>query len=42
VLLSGHHANIDAWRKEERIKKTKERRPDMWQAYLDKGDDKNG
>jgi tRNA (guanine37-N1)-methyltransferase len=42
VLLSGHHANIDAWRKEERSKKTKERRPDMWQAYLDKGDDKNG
>jgi tRNA (guanine37-N1)-methyltransferase len=42
VLLSGHHANIDAWRIEERIKKTKERRPDMWKAYLDKGDDKNG
>ena len=42
VLLSGHHANIDAWRIEERIKKTKERRPDMWKAYSDKGDDKNG
>jgi len=42
ILLSGHHANIDAWRKEERIKKTKERRPDMWKAYSDKGEDKNG
>ena len=42
VLLSGHHANIDKWRKEERMKKTKERRPDMWKAYRDKGDDKNG
>lgn len=42
VLLSGHHANIDKWRKEERIHKTKERRPDMWKAYTDKGDDQNG
>ena len=29
VLLSGHHANIDKWRKEEQIKRTKERRPDL-------------
>ena len=29
VLLSGHHANIDAWRHEEQIKRTKERRPDL-------------
>ncbi len=29
VLLSGDHAKIDAWRKEEAIKKTKERRPDL-------------
>ncbi len=42
VLLSGHHANIEAWRKEERIRKTKERRPDMWNAYQDKGDVENG
>ncbi|MCK4813668.1 MAG: tRNA (guanosine(37)-N1)-methyltransferase TrmD [Candidatus Marinimicrobia bacterium] len=42
VLMSGHHANIDTWREEERIRKTKERRPDMWKAYQDKGDDKNG
>ncbi|MBW6458508.1 MAG: tRNA (guanosine(37)-N1)-methyltransferase TrmD [FCB group bacterium] len=42
VLLSGHHANIETWRKEERIRKTKERRPDMWETYRHKGDDKNG
>jgi len=29
VLLSGHHANIAKWRLDERIKRTKERRPDL-------------
>ena len=29
VLLSGHHANIDKWRKEESLKRTKIRRPDL-------------
>lgn len=29
VLLSGHHANIAKWRLEEKIKRTKERRPDL-------------
>ncbi len=29
VLLSGHHANIKKWRKEEQIKRTKLRRPDL-------------
>jgi len=29
VLLSGHHKNIDAWRLEQRIKRTNERRPDL-------------
>ncbi len=29
VLLSGHHANIMAWRHDEQIKRTKERRPDL-------------
>ena len=29
VLLSGHHANIDKWRREEQVKRTKERRPDL-------------
>lgn len=29
VLLSGDHAKIDEWRKNEKIKKTKARRPDL-------------
>jgi len=29
VLLSGNHAQIEAWRKEQSIKRTKERRPDL-------------
>lgn len=29
VLLSGHHANIEKWRKEQSEKITKERRPDL-------------
>jgi tRNA (guanine37-N1)-methyltransferase len=29
VLLSGDHKKIDAWRNEESVKKTKQRRPDM-------------
>ncbi len=29
VLLSGHHANIEKFRKEEALRKTKERRPDL-------------
>lgn len=29
VLLSGHHANINKYRRDEQIKRTKERRPDL-------------
>lgn len=29
ILFSGHHANIARWRREEQIKKTKQRRPDL-------------
>lgn len=29
VLLSGHHANIEKFRNEEALRKTKERRPDL-------------
>lgn len=34
VLLSGHHANITAWRKEQSLERTKEKRPDMYESYL--------
>ena len=29
VLLAGHHANIESWRKKEALKRTKNRRPDL-------------
>lgn len=29
VLLSGHHANIDKWRKEKSLEVTKQKRPDL-------------
>lgn len=33
VLASGHHKNIEAWRREQAETLTKERRPDLWQRY---------
>ena len=35
VLLSGHHENIAKWRQEQRIKKTKEKRPDLLEGIYD-------
>lgn len=29
MLLSGHHANIESWRREQSLKRTLERRPDL-------------
>ncbi len=34
VLLSGHHGRIAAWRRAQAERLTKERRPDLWRAYL--------
>jgi tRNA (guanine37-N1)-methyltransferase len=39
VLLSGHHANIRAWRREQAKAITRERRPDLWKAYDAKHDE---
>ncbi|MDB5320527.1 MAG: trmD [Phycisphaerales bacterium] len=36
ILLSGNHAAIAKWRLEQRKVRTKERRPDLWQAYEEK------
>jgi tRNA (guanine37-N1)-methyltransferase len=33
VLLSGDHGKIDAWRRAEAERLTRERRPDLWAAY---------
>ncbi len=41
VLLSGHHGNIEKWRRQQSIKRTYERRPDLLSnADLDKSDKK--
>lgn len=34
VLLSGHHKNIEIWRNEQSLIRTKNSRPDLWQKYL--------
>ena len=34
VLLSGHHENIDKWRLEKSLEITKERRPDLYDKYI--------
>jgi len=36
VLLGGNHAEIAKWRLEQRKQRTKDRRPDLWEAYLRK------
>lgn len=33
VLLSGNHLLIARWRQEQRKERTRQRRPDLWQAY---------
>lgn len=34
ILVSGDHGKIAAWRRSEAERLTKERRPDLWAAYL--------
>ena len=34
VLLSGDHGKIEKWRRAEAEKLTRERRPDLWEKYL--------
>ena len=41
VLLSGHHLNVEKWRREQSLKRTYERRPDMLErAQLTEADKK--
>ncbi len=35
VLLSGHHKNIADWRFEQSLQRTKERRPDLYEQYIE-------
>ena len=34
VLLSGHHANIEKWRHEKSLERTRKFRPDLYEAYI--------
>lgn len=41
ILLSGHHGNVDRWRREQSISRTLEKRPDLLEtAPLDRNDRK--
>jgi tRNA (guanine37-N1)-methyltransferase len=35
VLLSGNHQQIAQWRKEQQMQRTRDRRPDLWQAWME-------
>lgn len=35
VLISGHHAEVKKWRKDNSLKITEQNRPDLWQKYLE-------
>lgn len=34
VLMSGHHANVEKWRHEQSLIRTKERRPELYELYV--------
>ena len=34
ILLSGHHANVEKWRLQQSLERTKERRPDLYEKYV--------
>ncbi len=36
VLLSGNHSRIEEWRKKQALMRTKERRPDLYRAYVER------
>lgn len=37
VLLSGHHEQIQAWRRQQAEERTKRKRPDLWERHTKKG-----
>ena len=34
ILLSGDHAKVDRWRKQQSLLRTKQRRPDLYEKYM--------
>jgi tRNA (guanine37-N1)-methyltransferase len=41
VLLSGNHQVIQQWRQEQRLRRTQERRPDLWNIWQQKHSEKD-
>ncbi len=41
ILLSGHHANIEAWRKSQQLQRTQQWRPDLYEKYCRAQKEKN-
>ncbi len=39
VLLSGDHGRVEAWRREQRLERTRERRPDLIEEDFAQGED---
>ncbi len=39
ILLSGDHAKVDEWRHNQSIERTKQRRPDLYEKYLETNKD---
>jgi|TARA_Y100000782_G_C10087231_1_gene224559 tRNA (guanine37-N1)-methyltransferase len=33
ILLGGHHEKIESWRQDQRERRTKDKRPDLWGKY---------
>lgn len=42
VLMSGDHAKVDAWRLEQSIERTRQRRPDLYEAYRQRNGSSGG
>lgn len=38
ILLSGHHREIERWRKSQQIERTRSRRPDLYEKWLQQHD----
>ena len=39
ILLSGDHAKVDRWRKQQSLLRTKQRRPDLYEKYIEEHPD---
>jgi tRNA (guanine37-N1)-methyltransferase len=40
VLLSGNHGEIERWRREQQIQRTRDRRPDLYAAWLEQTEER--